>query len=119
MPYFKMIIAPRAVIIFLKALNCNPYWKQEASSFDQQYKCLEMTKYSVFNKIHRDLFKFKHSVLWNVYSYLKGSAFFPGRTEEGLEDTFDFPEASRAENNLKIRTSVKLNLYKKVKSQWT
>lgn len=39
MPYFKMINAPRAVIIFLKALNCNPYWKQEASSSDQQYKC--------------------------------------------------------------------------------
>lgn len=61
MPYFKMINAPWAVIIFLKALN--PYWKQEASSSDQQYKCLEITKYSVFSKIHRDLSKFKHSVL--------------------------------------------------------
>lgn len=68
MPYFKMIIAPWAVIIFLKALNCNPYRKQEASSSDQQYKCLEMTKYSVFNKICRDLFKFKHSVLCEMFT---------------------------------------------------
>lgn len=56
MPYFKMINAPWAVIIFLKALNCNPYWKQETSSSDQQYKCFEMTKYSVFSKIHRETF---------------------------------------------------------------
>lgn len=63
MPYFKMINALWAVIISLKALNCNPYWKQEASFSDQQYKCLEITKYSVFSKIHRDLSKFKHSVL--------------------------------------------------------
>lgn len=62
MPYFKMINAPWAVTVFLKALNCNPYWKQEASSSDQEYKCLEMTKYSVFSKIHRDLSKFNHSV---------------------------------------------------------
>lgn len=108
-----MINAPWAVIIFLKALN--PYRKQEASSSDQQYKHLEITKYSVFSKIHRDLSKFKHSVLWNVNNYLKGSFFFfffPGRIEGGLEDTLDFPKAARAENNLKIGVSVKLNLYK-------
>lgn len=62
-PYFKMINALWAAIVFLKALNCNPYWKQDASFSDQEYKCLEMTKYSVFSKMHRELSKFRHSVL--------------------------------------------------------
>lgn len=107
-----MINAPWAVIIFLKALNCNPYWKQEASSY-QQYKCLEMTKYSVFSKIHRNLSKFKYSVLCEMLTITWKEALFL------LEELEEDSKTLLISQKFQGKGFCKAESVQKVKSCWT